>query len=266
MCGICGIFHPRKTKVVNRADLEQMNRQIVHRGPDDEGFFVQDQIGLAMRRLSIIDVPTGHQPIANEEETAWIVFNGEIYNHLDLRADLEARGHRYRTRADTETILHLYEEHGAACVTHLRGMFAFAIWDARNQKLFAARDRLGIKPLYYRYDGETLLFGSEIKALLAAPGVRAEFNSGALAEYLAFGYVSGTQTMFAGIHKLPPASTMELDFRGQLKIATYWDLPSPKQYGNENLLGADYAATYRRFLEQSVSSHLMSDVPARQFS
>ena len=135
--------------------LEEMNRQIVHRGPDDDGFFVERNVGLAMRRLSIIDIRTGHQPISNEDENIWIVYNGEIYNHQQLRADLEARGHRYRTKSDTETIVHLYEEYGRDCVKHLRGMFAFAIWDRRTRHLFIGRDRLGIKPLYYRYDGKT---------------------------------------------------------------------------------------------------------------
>src|SRR5258708_11820367 len=140
-----------------------------------------------MRRLSIIDVKTGPQPLANEKQDVWIVFNGEIYNHAELREGLEAKGHRYSTRSDTETIVHLYEEYGRDCVKHLRGMFAFSIWDRRNRVLFAARDRLGIKPFYYRWDGSTFLFGSEIKTILAYPGVAAEFQRSSLAEYLAFG-------------------------------------------------------------------------------
>ena len=204
MCGICGIFYPDARQPVQRDTLIGMNRQIVHRGPDDDGFFVERNIGLAMRRLSIIDVHTGQQPITNEDENLWIVYNGEIYNHRELRAGLESRGHHYRTRSDTETIVHLYEEYGRDCVKHLRGMFAFAIWDRRSRRLFVARDRLGIKPLYYRYDGNTFLFGSEIKAILAHPGVKAEFNQGVLAEYLAFGYIAGEETMFAGIQKLLP--------------------------------------------------------------
>src|SRR6266536_3514089 len=164
MCGICGIFHSERRERVNRDALAVMNQRIIHRGPDDDGFFVEENVGLAMRRLSIIDVKTGHQPMSNEDESVWIVFNGEIYNHQELRKDLQHRGHRYRTRSDTETIVHLYEEYGRDCVQHLRGMFAFAIWDRPKRLLFLARDRLGIKPLYYRYDGNTLLFGSEIKA------------------------------------------------------------------------------------------------------
>jgi len=240
-----------------------MNQRIEHRGPDDDGFLVEDNVGLAMRRLSIIDVKTGHQPICNETSDIWIVFNGEIYNHQQLRGQLEDEGHRYRTCSDTETIIHLYEEYGSRCVEHLRGMFAFAIWDRRKRVLFCARDRLGIKPFYYRWDGVTFLFGSEIKAILAYPGTSAEFNQGTLAEYLAFGYITGESTMFAGIRKLMPGHTLELDERGGLRIEPYWDLkvgvdtdPQPHSY---------YVRTYRELLEEAVSSHLMSDVPLGVF-
>jgi asparagine synthase (glutamine-hydrolysing) len=263
MCGICGIFYPDPRRHSERDTLAAMNSQIVHRGPDDDGFFVDGNVGLAMRRLSIIDLETGHQPISNEDHRLWIVYNGEIYNHQQLRADLQASGHQYRTRSDTETILHLYEEYGADCVKHLRGMFAFAIWDRRERKLFIARDRLGIKPLYYRYDAGTFLFGSEIKTILAYPGVKAEFNRGTLAEYLAFGYLSGAETMYSGIQKLPPGHTLAIGEDGQLTIARYWDLtvtadpdPKPREY---------YVKTYRELLEQCVSSHLLSDVPLGVF-
>jgi asparagine synthase (glutamine-hydrolysing) len=248
---------------VERETLADMNRQIVHRGPDDDGFLVEGNVGLAMRRLSIIDIRTGHQPISNEDETVWIVYNGELYNHQDLRKDLEVRGHRYRTKSDTETIVHLYEEYGRDCVKYLRGMFAFAIWDRRRRQLFIARDRLGIKPLYYRYDGATLLFGSEIKTILAYPGARAEFNRATLAEYLAFGYIAGAETMYAGIQKLLPGHTLVLDDSGELKISPYWDLqihadPPDKPQRH-------YVERYRELLEQCVSSHLMSDVPLGVF-
>src|SRR5207245_1644065 len=165
MCEICGIVYSGEERRVQRDTLAQMNAQIVHRGPDDDGFFVEENVGLAMRRLSIIDIRTGHQPISNEDGSVWIVYNGEIYNHRELRAGLEAKGHHYRTQSDTETIVHLYEQYGRDCVKHLRGMFAFVIWDKRSRRLFVARDRLGIKPLYYRYEGGALLFGSEIKAI-----------------------------------------------------------------------------------------------------
>src|SRR5438874_7021337 len=183
MCGICGIVYSGEERRVQRDTLAAMNAQLVHRGPDDDGFFVEGNVGLAMRRLSIIDVRTGHQPISNEDESLWIVYNGEIYNHQDLRSKLEARGHRYRTRSDTETIVHLYEEYGRDCVQHLRGMFAFAIWDRETQSLFIARDRLGVKRLYYRLTGVSLLFGSEIKVILANDGVGPQLPTAPLPEY-----------------------------------------------------------------------------------
>ena len=263
MCGICGIVFSDRNWRVKADVLAGINRQIVHRGPDDDGFFVEENVGLAMRRLSIIDVLSGHQPLANENQDVWIVFNGEIYNHVELRAALEARGHRYRTHSDTETIVHLYEEYGRDCVKHLRGMFAFAIWDRRKRVLFAARDRLGIKPFYYRWDGRAFLFGSEIKAILAYPGVVAEFNPGTLSEYLAFGYITGAETMFAGIRKLMPGHILELGEQGEPRIERYWDLstevdqePRPRDY---------YVKTYRELLEAAVRSHLMSDVPLGVF-
>src|SRR5579859_7566739 len=263
MCGICGILYPGVNRIVDRDILASMNRQVAHRGPDDEGFFVEGNVGLAMRRLSIIDIKTGHQPIANEDESLWIVFNGEIYNHAELRVALESQGHRYRTRSDTETIVHLYEQYGRDCVKYLRGMFAFAIWDRRRRMLFAARDRLGIKPFYYRYDGHKFLLASEIKTILSYPGIRAELNASVLAEYLAFGYLAGSDTMFAGIDKLPPGHTLEVDANGQLDIQCYWDLPAPVD--QEVRPREYYVKTYRELLESCVSSHLMSDVPLGVF-
>jgi len=263
MCGICGIFHSDRNQSVNRDALVWMNQQIVHRGPDDDGFFVEKNVGLAMRRLSIIDVKTGHQPISNEDESVWIVFNGEIYNHQDLRRDLENRGHRYRTKSDTETIVHLYEEYGRDCVNHLRGMFAFAIWDRSKRSLFLARDRLGIKPLYFRSDGTTLLFGSEIKTILAYPGVEPEFNRATLAEYLAFGYLAGPESMYAGIRKLLPGHTLTVDENGQLTTSPYWELNVDTDDGS--LPREHYVRRYREQLEDCVSSHLMSDVPLGVF-
>jgi asparagine synthase (glutamine-hydrolysing) len=263
MCGICGAFHTDSNSRVERSALAGMNMQIVHRGPDDEGVFIDGNVGLAMRRLSIIDLRAGHQPMANEDQNLWIVYNGEIYNHQQLRNVLESRGHRYRTRSDTETILHLYEEYGADCVQHLRGMFAFAIWNRRDRRLFVARDRLGIKPLYYWCDGRTFLFASEIKAILAYPGVRTEFNQSVLAEYLAFGYIAGPATLFAGIQKLLPGHTLEVSETGQLQIRQYWDL-SFEQDANEHPRDY-YVKRYRELLEESVASHLMSEVPLGVF-
>jgi asparagine synthase (glutamine-hydrolysing) len=253
------MFFSNRDWRVQSGALSAMNRTIAHRGPDDDGFFFEENVGLAMRRLSIIDVQSGHQPLANEAQDVWIVFNGEIYNHANLRPDLEARGHRYRTHSDTETIVHLYEEYGRDCVKYLRGMFAFAMWDRRKRLLFAARDRLGIKPFYYRWDGNVFLFASEIKAILAYPDIKPVFNRSALAEYLAFGYITGAETMFTGIKKLMPGHTLEMKAGGELRIERYWDLetvtdpePRPRSY---------YVKGYRDLLEHAVSSHLMSDVP-----
>ena len=263
MCGICGIFFQNRDWRVQGDILARMNRQIVHRGPDDEGFFIEENVGLAMRRLSIIDVKTGHQPLANENRDVWIVYNGEIYNHAGLRTDLEAKGHHYRSRSDTETIVHLYEEYGRDCVKHLRGMFAFVIWDRRQRVLFAARDRLGIKPFYYRWDGKAFLFGSEIKTILAYPDITAEFNQRTLAEYLAFGYITGPETMYSGIRKLMPGHTLELSEYGEAKIEPYWDLTVQE---DEIPRGRDYYVQhYRQLLEGAVGSHLMSDVPLGMF-
>ena len=185
-----------------------------------------------------------------------------IYNHRELRKQLQAQGHRFRSRSDTETIVHLYEEYGRDCVQHLRGMFAFALWDARKRRLFAARDRLGIKPFYYSHTSERFLFGSEIKSLQAYPGMSAKLNRTALPEYLAFGYLSGTETFFAGIHKLAPGHTLELEEAGNLKIEQYWDLePADDEVRSRTY----YVDTYRGLLEEAVSSHLMSDVPLGVF-
>jgi len=240
-----------------------MSAQIVHRGPDEDGSYVDGNVALAIRRLRIIDVQSGQQPITNEDQNIWIVYNGEIYNHQQLREELESRGHRYRTRSDTETIVHLYEEYGPECVQRLRGMFAFAIWNRRTRRLFIARDRLGIKPLYYRFEGGTLLFGSEIKTILEYPGVKPEFNQGALAEYLAFGYIAGPETMFSGICKLLPGHTLEIGETGEMKISQYWDLttsPDAIEHSRDY-----YVKGYRDLLEESVASHLMSDVPLGVF-
>jgi asparagine synthase (glutamine-hydrolysing) len=267
MCGITGVLQFAGNARVHpdggRESLRRMCDAIAHRGPDDEGVYVDGLAALGMRRLSIVDLATGQQPLSNEDGTVWIVFNGEIYNHSDLRPQLESRGHVYRTRSDTETIVHLYEEYGPDCVQHLRGMFAFAIWDARRQTLFLARDPLGIKPLYYQLSAERLIFGSEIKAILAPFALDARFNRAVLPEYLAFGYLSGEETFYAGVRKLMPGHWMEVDSHGQVKIERYWNLaithPDPSRAESY------YVQTYRGLLEQSVNSHLMSDVPLGVF-
>jgi asparagine synthase (glutamine-hydrolysing) len=263
MCGIAGILEFGEQARAEAGVLRRMCDIIAHRGPDDDGIFTQGRVGLGMRRLSIVDLATGHQPISNEDGSLWIVFNGEIYNHATLRDDLKARGHRYRTQSDTETIVHLYEEYGRDCVQHLRGMFAFAIWDANKQSLFIARDRLGIKPLYYRMSRDNFLFGSEIKALRVYPDSRAEFNRSALPEFLAFGYLSGEDTFYRGLRKLLPGHWLELNQHGELRIEQYWDLPLATvedQYDERH-----FVDIYRELLEAAVSSHLMSDVPLGVF-
>ncbi len=262
MCGIAGVIKFGRDARVEIDTIRQMCRVMAHRGPDDDGFYVSRSVGLGMRRLSIVDVARGHQPIGNEDETAWIVFNGEIYNHAELREQLKARGHRYRTNSDTETIIHLYEEYGRDCVRHLRGMFAFAIWDTKKQRLFIARDRLGIKPLYYRLTPESLAFGSEIKVVLAE-GAQPKFNRQVLPEYLAFGYVSGSESFYDGIVKLMPGHTMEGSLDGHVSIESYWDLPSTPEDSSHG--ETYYLEKYRDLLEQSVNSHLMSDVPLGVF-
>ena len=263
MCGIAGILEFGRDARADLGALRTMCRIMAHRGPDDDGFYTDGPAGIGMRRLSIVDLATGHQPISNEDGSLWIVFNGEIYNHLSLREQLIARGHSYRTHSDTETIIHLFEEYGRDCVQHLRGMFAFAIWDRNKKTLFIARDRLGIKPLYYQLTPERMLFGSEVKVLLAHGSVRPEFNRAALPEFLAFGYLSGEETFYSGIRKLLPGHTMEMDANGKLEIRQYWDLDSSSPHESRDQ--SYYVRSYRELLEGAVNSHLMSDVPLGVF-
>ena len=262
MCGIAGILEFERDARANSTMLRGMCGIIAHRGPDDDGFYTDGPVGIGMRRLSIVDLATGHQPISNEDGSIWIVYNGEIYNHLELREKLIAHGHSYRTHSDTETVVHLYEEYGRDCVQHLRGMFAFAIWDRNQRSLFIARDRLGIKPLYYTLTPERLLFGSEIKTLLTA-GVRPEFDRTALPEFLAFGYLSGETTFYSGIRKLMPGHTMEIGLEGHPDIRRYWDLDASQVHESRD--ETHYVRSYRELLEGAVNSHLMSDVPLGVF-
>jgi asparagine synthase (glutamine-hydrolysing) len=245
--------------------LEEMRDVIWHRGPDDCGLFAKGRVGLGHRRLSIVDVAAGHQPMTNEDGSIHIVYNGEIYNHADFRAGLEERGHTYRTHCDTETILHLYEEHGTRAVEHLRGMFAFAIWDERREQLFIARDRLGVKPLYYvQLDDGSLYFGSEIKTLLKAHAVKAEINYGALPDYLANHAPSGEETLFSGVRRLLPGHTL-LWRDGQLKIERYWDVRFSQDGDETKKSDADYIAEWRELFRESVRLRLMADVPLGMF-
>jgi asparagine synthase (glutamine-hydrolysing) len=262
MCGIAGVVSATRESNITEALVRHMCDQIVHRGPDDEGILVQDGAGLGMRRLSIIDLSGGHQPVFNEDRTAWIVYNGEVYNFLELRAELEGRGHRFYTRCDTEVIIHLYEEMGADCVTKLRGMFGLAIYDKLKRKLVLARDRLGKKPLHYAQVGNKLYFASEIKSILAVAPELAEVNSQGLLEYLNFGYVPDPITIFTGIHKLPPGHLLEFA-DGKIQIRQYWDLP---QYGTHFPKSEDECLDeLERRLYEATRIRLISDVPLGAF-
>ena len=267
MCGINGIVLAGRGRHVERGVLERMRDVISHRGPDDVGLLLDGEAGLGHRRLSIVDVAAGHQPMQNEDGTLHVVYNGEIYNHADHRPWLEARGHTYRTHCDTETVLHLYEEKGRACVEDLRGMFAFAIWDSARRELFIARDRLGVKPLYYVHaDDGSLYFASEIKALLEARAVRPSLNYAALPDYLANHGTSGDETLFEGVRRLAPGHTL-LWRDGRIDIQKYWDLTYAR--GEETEAGGksddDYVAEWSELFRTSVRLRLMADVPLGMF-
>ena len=258
MCGIAGIASANEALRTDEETIHRMCEKIVHRGPDDEGIHVKGGIGLGMRRLSIIDLSGGHQPVFNEDRTVWVVFNGEIYNFPELRPELEKKGHRFYTRTDTEVIVHLYEEYGAACVQKLRGMFAFALYDDRCRRLLLARDRLGKKPLHYALVGDRLLFGSEIKSILAIAPELAKIDYQALLQYLYFGYILAPLTAFAEIKKVPAGHSLEFE-KGHIRLRKYWDLPELGTYqpaSEESCL-----EEMQRLLDEAVRIRLISDVP-----
>lgn len=264
MCGITGIFDTRAHREIDRGLLDRMNESQFHRGPDEGGLHLEPGVGLGHRRLSIIDLSSGQQPLYNEDSSVVVVFNGEIYNYLDLVPELQALGHIIRTRSDTEVIVHAWEAWGEACVQRFRGMFAFAIWDRNRQTLFLARDRLGVKPLYYAMlDDGMLIFGSELKALLAHPKLKREIEPTAVEEYFAYGYVPEPRTIFRGARKLPPAFTLALR-RGEPlgEPREYWDVPfkpGPALTEQE----AIEELTVR--LREAVKIRLMSEVPLGAF-
>ena len=243
-------------------EIKKMNDLLVHRGPDDEGFYVKDGIALAMRRLSIIDLSTGHQPIANEDETVWTVFNGEIYNFQELRNELLAAGHKFKTKTDTETIVHLYEEKGEDFARHLRGMFAVALWDAKKKKLILSRDRMGKKPLFYSLDREFLAFSSELNSLISFPKIKKDVNLAAVDAYLTLQYIPSPLTIYKGVKKLDPACTLVFE-NGEEKIGRYWDLPL-KNDGVRMPL-RDVKEELSRLLYESVKIRMISDVPLGAF-
>jgi asparagine synthase (glutamine-hydrolysing) len=256
MCGICGIFRTDQEQV-DRGLLQRMNEKIVHRGPDGEGFYYAPGVGLAMRRLAIIDLDTGDQPISNEDDTVWIIFNGEIYNFPILRSQLESHGHRFRTRTDTECILHLYEEYGENCVDHLRGQFAFAIWDTLKQQLLIARDRFGQKPIYYRFQDGHFSFSSELTSLLSLFPSKPEINFDAIDLYLSLQYIPEPFTAYKDVKKLPAAHKLIIGHKN-IRIEPYWHLTyEPKHQTSEVALKAEL----RELLSEAVRIRLISDVP-----
>jgi asparagine synthase (glutamine-hydrolysing) len=261
MCGIAGIVKMDPRDRVEEPRLRRMREVLRHRGPDDAGTELSGPAGLAHRRLAIVDVKGGHQPMPNEDRSVWIVYNGEIYNHASMRPRMESLGHRYSSRSDTETILHLYEEEGERCVEKLQGMFAFAIWDSTRGRLLLARDRLGIKPLYYACSDEEIVFASEIKAILAAGPLRPRFNRQILPEYLATRFVSGEETFFSGVRKLLPGRTLTWSMGEGLRQRRYWQLPLATDVDPEG----KHAGGVRSRLDSAVTSHLMSDVPLGVF-
>jgi asparagine synthase (glutamine-hydrolysing) len=265
MCGICGLLGTRDDFAVSEELVTTMRELIHHRGPDDGGSWhsPQHRVALAHRRLSIIDLsPAGHQPMSNEDGTVWVTFGGEIYNHMDLRPELEAKGHRYRSHTDTETIVHLYEEEGPRCVERLHGMFHYAIWDERTRELHLARDRLGKKPLYYAQPRGGFAFASEIKALLAHPALSAELDEEAFFHYLTFVCAPAPLTMFKGIRKLGPAERMTVHPDGSLEIETYWS-PISTTAAEEvaSLSEPELEARLLALLRESIRRRMMSDVP-----
>jgi asparagine synthase (glutamine-hydrolysing) len=266
MCGIAGFVESSYPAAPFGRDaasalVHRMCDVIRHRGPDDEGVWVEDGVALGMRRLSIIDLSTGHQPIHNEDRTVWIVFNGEIYNYRELRAELEAAGHRFYTLTDTETIVHAYEQWGKGAITRLRGMFGLAIWNTRTRELLVARDRIGIKPMHYALAGGRLYFGSELKSLLQAPDLPRDLDADALDHYLSFLYTPRDGSIFKQVRKLPPGHL--LTWRdGTLAIEQYWQMPAAETFtGSE----ADAVAQLRAVLIDAVRSHLITDVPLGAF-
>ncbi len=261
MCGICGIFEPGRDTPIEKCRLQKMADSIRHRGPDDDGYFCAPGIGLGHRRLSILDLAGGHQPLSNEDGSIWIVFNGEIYNFDELNRRYLSSGHTFRTRSDTETIVHLYEELGEACFAELRGMFALALWDGRNKKLLLARDPVGKKPLFYSWDGRRLVFGSEIKALLTVPGISRDIDSEAISDYFTFQYVPAPKTIYRAVRKLRPGHYMVADASGVRETA-YWDLRFDQ---TRELSESEWCESLIEEFRKAVKLRLVSDVPIGAF-
>jgi asparagine synthase (glutamine-hydrolysing) len=260
MCGICGVVHSQTDRLIDEGILRQMNEVIRHRGPDDDGYFINSQAGLGMRRLSIIDLVTGDQPVTNEDETIWLVFNGEIYNYKSLHVDLVAKGHRFATKSDTEVIVHAYEEFGDRCPEYFNGMFAFALWDVTRRRLLLARDHVGIKPLYYWVGKDQMVFGSELKSVITHPSVPREIDLWALDQFLTLEYIPTPRTIFKGINKLPAGHRLIYE-EGQAQIEQYWDIPERATPTDEGTI----IEVLTGLIDDSVKMQLMSDVPLGAF-
>jgi asparagine synthase (glutamine-hydrolysing) len=263
MCGIAGKLNFQQAHPVTLDTIGRMCQVMSHRGPDDQGIFLDDGFGMGMRRLSIIDLSTGKQPIKNEDGSVWTVLNGEIYNFLELRAVLEQKGHQFYTNTDTEVIVHLYEEYDDAFVKHLTGMFGIALWDKRKKKLILARDRLGIKPLHYSLDSNRLLFGSEIRALLQEE-IAKEIDLQALHDYLSYNYIPGPRTIFKGIRSLPPGHIL-VCVKGAATVEDYWDLTYAALNNGKRRSEASYSEELYDLLKKTIEQHLISDVPVGVF-
>jgi asparagine synthase (glutamine-hydrolysing) len=260
MCGICGIVNSDPGQPVDKAILTGMNESMHHRGPDEQGFYLHGPLGLGHRRLSIIDLATGQQPLANEDESLWLVFNGEIYNFPELRSQLRQKGHIFRTRSDAEVILHAYEEYGPQCVPYFNGMFAFAIWDQPERLLFLARDRVGIKPLYYASLPECFLFASELKSIVAHPKMTRNLDHQALSQYLSYEYVPSPKSIFQDINKLPPGHTLTLA-KNRITLNCYWDFAIDRSEAHQEHNLEACLSKLRHTLKEAVNLELISDVP-----
>src|SRR5262245_52840124 len=261
MCGIAGLFS-LQGKPVFEEEVQSMCDAMVHRGPNDDGYYTAQNVVLGMRRLSIIDVEGGHQPVQNEDGSVWVVFNGEIYNFKALRGLLERQGHRFRTSTDTEVIVHLYEQYGESCVDKMRGMFAFAIWDERRKTLLLGRDRLGIKPLFYTVADGRLAFGSELKALLQLPEVERRLNWSSVNYLFTAMCTPSSESIVEGVHKLKPGHILTASVRKGIQTRRYWDVVFDADYGKSEQY---FIERLRDLLEESVRLRLIADVPVGAF-
>src|SRR4030095_10714896 len=261
MCGIAGIFNLHSQQPPSARLLKSMTDTLIHRGPNDEGFHISGPVGLGHRRLSIIDLEGGHQPLANEDYSIWVVFNGEIYNFLELHDDLAKKGHIFKTRSDTEVIVHLYEEEGERCFERMRGMFAIAIWVSRNRKLILARDRVGKKPLFYFYDGSRIAFASEMKAILEVPNVSREIDLEAVSDYFSYLYIPAPKSIFKHIRKVLPGHYVVVSDAG-IRETEYWDINFSETLARSE---KEWCETLLETYREAVKLRLISDVPLGAF-